>query len=740
MPPPRELPAGLEPYFPLVYLIWEDGHLTAAEIQAVLDELSQAGELPEESRGRLEAWLAPDRPPAPEELQALRRAARDTVSSGEAETSLARIERALGMPPSEILRRLDPGRPHPSLSPSQEAPAAFAPDRLQALLDAPYGAVRARLRTLLAGPGFRLEESTDRESHRERVLGWCRELAQQGFGRLSYPAAVGGGDSPGESIATFETLAGHDLSLLVKFGVQFGLFGGSLLQLGTERHHRAYLPEVGNLDLPGCFAMSETGHGSNVAEIRTVARYDAVRGDFEIHTPDEAARKDWIGNAARHGRMATVFAQLEVGGERYGVHAFVVPIRQTDGSPAPGVTIEDCGGKAGLNGVDNGRLTFHHVRVPRENLLDRFAAVSPDGVYSSPIPGTARRFFTMLGTLVAGRVSVSLAAVTAAKAGLTIAVRYGSRRRQFGPPGGAEVAILDYPSHQRRLLPRLAAAYALDFAGKSLVRQYLAGLAHPDGMPREVESFAAGLKAYSSWQTVDTLQTCRECCGGQGYLSINRLPQLRDDADIFTTFEGDNTVLYQLVAKSLLTGYRSQFENLDLWLGLRFVARRAAGFLSDLDPLTPRNTREEHLRSPQFHREIFRYREEHLLTSVARRLKQRLDGGMDSFLAFNECQTHLLSLAKAHVERVVIEEFHGAVETVEDPDLRGILQLLYEIFALWRIEADAAWFLSAGQLEGDKAAAIRKCVDRLCGEARRQALPLVAAFGFQEELLPPIAG
>src|SRR6185295_13956632 len=183
-------------------------------------------------------------------------------------------------------------------------------------------------------------------------------------------AELGGGGDLGRFIAAFETLAFHDLSLLVKFGVQFGLFGGSILQLGTERHHAAYLRQVGDLSLPGCFAMSETGHGSNVAELRTVARFDRERGDFELHTPDEMARKDWIGNAARDGRMATVFAQLEVDATPHGVHAFLVPIRGEGGSPLPGVTIEDCGRKGGLLGVDNGRLTFDRVRVPRESLLN----------------------------------------------------------------------------------------------------------------------------------------------------------------------------------------------------------------------------------------------------------------------------------------------------------------------------------------------------------------------------------
>src|SRR6185369_10702621 len=97
------------------------------------------------------------------------------------------------------------------------------------------------------------------------------------------------------------------------------------------------------------------------------------------------ARKDYIGGAARDGRLAAVFAQLIVGGEARGVHALLVPIRGEDGTVRDGVRIEDCGAKLGLDGVDNGRIWFDHVRVPREALLDRCATVSEDGEYSSPI-------------------------------------------------------------------------------------------------------------------------------------------------------------------------------------------------------------------------------------------------------------------------------------------------------------------------------------------------------------------
>ena len=308
---------------------------------------------------------------------------------------------------------------------------------LTRLLDGRYAEVRNLVRSNLATYSSILTdaETLSREDYRERVKELVVEMASTGQTGMGFPEEYGGGGDIGASIAAFETLSFGDLSVLVKVGVQFGLFGGAILQLGTERHHEAYLRKIVTGELMGCFAMTETGHGSNVQALGTVATYDVATQEFVITTTREDARKDYIGNAAEHGELAVVFAQLEVGGEGRGVHAFVVPIRVRDDAgelvPAPGVTIADDGLKMGLNGVDNGRLRFDEVRVPRDNLLNRFADVTPSGVYESEIENPNRRFFTMLGTLIQGRVCVGGAGINAAKVALTIAVRYALRRRQF---------------------------------------------------------------------------------------------------------------------------------------------------------------------------------------------------------------------------------------------------------------------------------------------------------------------
>jgi len=363
--------------------------------------------------------------------------------------------------------------------------------------------------------------------------------------------------------------------------------------------------------------------------------------------------------------------------------------------------------------------------------------VSPEGVYTSSIPSPSKRFFTMLGTLVGGRLSVGLAALSASKTALTIAVRYTDRRRQFGPEGLAEMPVLDYLSLQRRLLPRLAATYALDFALHYAVRQFLET---PLEERREVEGLIAGLKAIGTWHATDTLQTCREACGGQGYLTASRLPALKADTDVFTTFEGDNTVLLQLLAKGLLTGYKKQFGDMSLFGLARHLVAQAEEAIVETNPVITRLTDERHLRDRSFYIDALDWRERRLLSSLARRLKRRIDEGLDSFQAVNECQDHLIETARAHVESLVAERFAEAIDACPEPELRQILETLLQLYALWRIEADRGWFLEHGYIEsGGKAVAIRGVVNKLCRELRPQAVPLVDAFGVPPAWLPAIA-
>ncbi len=642
-------------------------------------------------------------------------------------------------------------------APSAAASAAPSIDvaSLGELLLGRWADARRHSRALAARPEFQRDPLLGMDAHRERALGQLHLLVKEKSVHRAFPKHLGGDDDHGGNIAAFEEFVTADPSLQIKSGVQWGLFGAAILHLGTEHHHETFLPGAMSLAVPGAFAMTESGHGSDVSSIGTTATYDPATAEFVIDTPFRAAWKDYLGNAAKDGQAAVVFAQLIVSGVNHGVHALYVPIR--DGANfLPGVGGEDDGLKGGLNGIDNGRLHFTGVRVPRTNLLNRYGDVDENGVYTSPIASPGRRFFTMIGTLVQGRVSLDGAAVIASKLALTIAIRYGAERRQFSDGAGQdEVVLLDYQRHQRRLLPRLATTYAMSFAHERFLDKFdgvFSGAHDTDADRQELETIAAALKPYSTWAALDILQESREACGGNGFLAENRFTQLRADLDIYATFEGDNNVLLQLVAKRLLADYAKSLKGADAKAIAGLVAQQvgdAAFNRSGLRAFTQNvvdfgSTARSigYVRGTDGQRQLLTDRVQTMVAELAARLRgiAKLTPAEGAAL-FNANQNELIEAAYAHTELLEWEAFTEGVESITDPGTRTVLTWLRDLYGFTLIEKHAAWYLIHGRLSPARASAVTDYIDdRLLPRLRPHALDLVDAFGFEQaHLRAPIA-
>ncbi len=614
---------------------------------------------------------------------------------------------------------------------------------------------RREAREMIKDPAFWQVNGLSVAEHRERVLTQLHLLVEHGGSRRAFPKKYGGLEDNGANIAGFEELVLADPSLQIKCGVQWGLFGSAIYQLGTESHHDRWLPAVMSLELPGAFAMTETGHGSDVSAIGTTATYDPDTEEFVIHTPFRGAWKDYLGNAALHGKAATVFAQLITGGINYGVHCFFVPLRDDDGVFLPGIGGEDDGVKGGLNGIDNGRLHFDHVRIPRENLLNRYGDVASDGTYSSPIESPGRRFFTMLGALVQGRVSLDGAATWGSALALHIAVTYANQRRQFDDGAGrGEVTLLDYGKHQRRLLPHLATVYAQAFAHDELLRKFdgvFSGRTDTPDEREDLETLAAALKSLSTWNALEIIQEAREACGGQGFLAENRLTGLRADLDIYVTFEGDNNILLQLVGKRLLADYAKQFQGADAATLARFAVGQTAGKVYHdaglrqfgqvvTDFGSTARAVERGLRAGQQH-ELLGDRVQQMVADVAAALRPaaKLAPHRRAEL-FNEHQSELLEAARAHGELLQWEAFTDAIAHVDDAGTRQVLTWLRDLFGLSLIEKNLTWYLIHGRLSSQRAEAVSQYIERLLRRLRPHAQALVDAFEYEpEHVRAPIA-
>nr|XP_043624333.1 acyl-coenzyme A oxidase 3, peroxisomal [Erigeron canadensis] len=530
--------------------------------------------------------------------------------------------------------------------------------------------------------------------------------------------------------ALAETISIFDHSLGIKLGVHFFLWGGAIRFMGTKRHHDKWYKPTETYEVKGSFAMTELGHGSNVRGIETITRYDASTQEFIIITPCESAQKYWIGGAANHATHTIVFSQLEIDGVNQGVHAFVAQIRDTDGNVCPNVRIADCGHKIGLNGVDNGRIWFDNLRIPRENLLNSVADVSPDGKYLSAIKDPDQRFAAFLAPLTSGRVTIAASAMNTTKIGLATTIRYSLSRRAFSIiPNEPEVLLLDYPSHQRRLLPLLAKTYALTFASNYLKMIYVKRTPESN---KTVHVVSSALKAVLTWHCMRTLQECREACGGQGIKTENHVGHLKSEYDVQLTFEGDNNVLMQQVSKALLAEFlAAKKRNKPIrGFGLEHLNKPA--------PVIPSQLTSSILRTSQFQTEMFCLRERDLLHRFVTEVSQHQTQGESKEHIFTVTYQIAEDLGRAFSDRLILQTYLDVESTVPAGSLKNILGLMRSMYTTIVMEEDAS-FLRYGYLSTANAAVVRKEVPKLCSELRPHALSLVSSFGIPDAFLAPIA-
>jgi acyl-CoA oxidase len=384
--------------------------------------------------------------------------------------------------------------------------------------------------------------------------------------------------------------------------------------------------------------------------------------------------------------------------------------------------------------------------VPRTNLLNRYGDVETDGTYSSPIASPGRRFFTMLGTLVQGRVSLALATNVAAQLALQIAVPYADERRQFAGAGTDETVLLDYPRHQRRLLTRVATTYATSFALNELLTDFhrvFTGEHDTDEARQDLETFAAAMKAESTWFALETIQECREACGGAGFLAENRFPRLRADLDVYATFEGDNTVLLQLVGKRLLTDYAKRFKGAPPVAVAGILAKQLAGSVAGAAGATALAQRVADRGSSAGAIRALRDRgvQERLLTDrvdvavaeLAARLRPASGLPADEAAALLGRNQHvLIETARAWARLRQWQALDRAVRGADPGAERRTLEQLRDVFALSSIERDLDWYLVRGRLDRQRARAVPTALDALLAALRPQAVALVTSFGYEQ--------
>ncbi|KAJ5232098.1 hypothetical protein N7468_005054 [Penicillium chermesinum] len=530
------------------------------------------------------------------------------------------------------------------------------------------------------------------------------------------------------------------------YGLHASMFLVTLREQGTPEQHELFLRRAEKYEYIGCYAQTELGHGSNVRGLETRADWNPEDQTFTINSPTLTSSKWWIGSLGRAANHAVVMAQLYIGGKNMGPHPFVVQIRDLEThQPLENVYVGDIGPKFGYNTMDNGFLLFNNVKIPHVNMLARFSRVDKEtGKYVRPASPSL-----VYGTLTWVRSNIVLQAGGVLARGVTIATRYCAVRRQFQDRDAAanseENQVLNYKMVQVRLLPLLAAMYALHFTGRGMMRLYQENQnrmkassstsedtrgAGPEELRAGAELLAdlhatsCGLKALASTSAGEGLEICRRACGGHGYSSYSGIGPWYSDYLPTLTWEGDNYMLTQQVARYLLKSARAVLAGKDAGndtarILRTYLDRRDKGASFDV------------LDTDADIVAAFAWRTAHLTFEA---LKHR-DGEKRSW---NSLLVDFWRLSTAHSQYLVVKNFYEAVSSPElssalDPETKTLMHHLFQLYALHTLEREAAEFFSSGAVTVRQITLARTtAVMKLLDEIRPHAVRLVDAWAIPD--------
>ncbi|XP_069056300.1 peroxisomal acyl-coenzyme A oxidase 1 isoform X3 [Pleurodeles waltl] len=621
---------------------------------------------------------------------------------------------------------------HPDLQ-RERASATFTPELLTHILDG--SAERSRRRReienlVLNDPDFQHEDANFL-SRSERYEVAIKKSANMILKMREYDI------SDPEEIYWFKRVCRGNIT--DPFNLHSGMFVTTLANQCTPEQQEKWLPLASSMHVIGTYAQTELGHGTHLRGLETTATYDPSTQEFILNSPTVSSIKWWPGGLGKTSNHAIVLAQLYTQGQCKGLHAFIVPIRHIGThQPLPGVTVGDIGPKFGFDETDNGFLKLDNVRIPRENMLMKYAQVKPNGTYVKPV--SAKLTY---GTMVFIRSLIVGESARCLSRACTIAIRYSAVRHQSElRPGEPEPQILDYQTQQYKLFPLLATAYAFWFVGDYMNRTYhrITGDINQGNLSElpELHALSAGLKAFTSWIASAGIEECRMACGGHGYSRCSGLPDIYVTFTPSCTYEGENTVMMLQTARFLVKSYMQVS-----------AGRSVGGMVSYLNDLSLQRIQPHpvaarpvvvNINDLASLVEAYKLRAAWLVEAAAKSVQAELNRRQAKEDAWNLSSVELVRASEAHCHYVVVKLFTDKLTEIADVAVHTVISSLCLLYALQGISRNTGDFLQAGLLTAPQLAQVQLRIKELLALIRPNAVALVDAFDYSDAQLGSVLG
>lgn len=336
-----------------------------------------------------------------------------------------------------------------------------------------------------------------------------KKAAELGLFGITIPEEYGGsgGDYLSMTIAA-EELCRASASIGVVFLASLSLACYPIYKFSNEEQKRKFVTPLAKGEKLACFALTESGAGSDAAAVETTA---TLQGDNYILN----GTKMFITNGAE-AEIAVVFATVDKSLGHRGINAFIVE------KGTPGFSVGKEENKLGIRGSSTTELIFENCQIPAANHLGE----------------QGRGLRVALEAIDSSRVTVAAQALGIAQAAFDDALSYAKDRQQFGQP------LVNFQAIQWML-----ADMATQIDAARLLTYRSAWLKDHD-MPFVKE--AAMAKVYAAETSRMVTNNAMQIHGGYGYCKDYPIERYLRDAKITEIYEGTSEMQRMTIARALI--------------------------------------------------------------------------------------------------------------------------------------------------------------------------------------------